>query len=302
MKKRLHGGFVALVNPMNANGDVDLPALKKHVGVMIKSGVHGLIPLGSTGEFYALTIQERLAVLNATLECAGGRVPVVPGVNAGATRDVVSFSREAQELGCAGVLLAPPYYSLPSQDELRKHIKAVNDAIDIPIVLYNYPARTGVDMTPEFVESLAGLSNVRYIKESTGDISRVSTLLSRCGDWLDVFCGGDSVAFETLALGATGWVGGIANVVPRSHVELYKLVVEKCDYDAARRLYFKMLPLLNLMEGGVKYTQWVKSACALMGLPAGEPRGPLCAATTAELRSIRAALALIPECKRLKKG
>jgi 4-hydroxy-tetrahydrodipicolinate synthase len=287
---------------MKAKEGIDLKTLAQHVETMIASGIHGLIPLGSTGEFYALTAEERRAVLLTTLETARGRVPVVAGTNAGSTRDVVAFSREAEELGCAGVMLAPPYYSLPRPDELRAHIKAVNDAIGIPIMLYNYPGRTGVDMTPEFLEKLAELPRVRYVKESTGEIGRISTLLRRCGDRLGVFCGGDTVAFESLALGVVGWVGGVANVVPRSHVELYRLVIEKRDFAAARKLYFQMLPLLNLMEGGGKYTQWVKAACGLMGRPVGAPRGPLREATAAELRQLKAALVELPEGRRAQKG
>jgi len=297
-----HGVFTALVTPMKANGDVDFNALARQVGTQVDSGIHGLVPLGSTGEFYALSAQERRAVLKAVLEAAGGRVPVVAGVNAGSTRDVVAFSREAEELGCAGVMLAPPYYSLPRLDELRAHIKAVNDAIGIPIILYNYPGRTGVDMTPEFIEKLADLPRVRYVKESTGEIGRISTLLRRCGDRLGIFCGGDTVAFESLALGAIGWVGGVANVVPCSHIELYRLMVEKRDFAAARKLYFQMLPLLSLMENGGKYTQWVKAACGLMGRPVGAPRSPLRAATAAELRQLKTALAGFPEGRRAQMG
>ena len=298
---KLHGVLVALVTPMKANEDIDFNTLAQQVETMIAAGIHGLIPLGSTGEFYALTAEERRAVLEATLEAAGGRVPVVAGTNAGATRDVITFSREAEKLGCDGVMLAPPYYSLPRPHELRAHIKAVNDAIGIPIMLYNYPGRTGVDMTPEFIEQLAKLPRVRYVKESTGEIGRISALLLRCGDRLGVFCGGDTVAFESLALGAIGWVGGVANVVPRSHVELYRLIIEKRDFAAARKLYFQMLPLLNLMEGGGKYTQWVKAACGLMGRPVGAPRAPLRAATAAELRQLKAALAEMPEGRRVQK-
>jgi 4-hydroxy-tetrahydrodipicolinate synthase len=295
MKTKLHGVLVALVTPMKANLEIDFNTLERHIAAMIAAGVHGLIPLGSTGEFYALSAQERHDVLQATLKAADGRVPIVAGANAGSTRDVVAFSREAEQLGCDGVMLAPPYYSLPQPNELRAHLKAVNDAIGIPIMLYNYPGRTGVDMTPEFIERLASLKNVCYVKESTGEIGRISTLLRRCGDRLGIFCGGDTVAFESLALGAVGWVGGVSNVVPRSHVELYRLMAEKRDYAAARKLYFQMLPLLGLMEGGGKYTQWVKAACGLMGRPVGAPRAPLCAATAAELKQLKAALAEIPE-------
>jgi dihydrodipicolinate synthase/N-acetylneuraminate lyase len=155
MKTTLHGILVALVTPMKANSQIDFHTYAKHVEAMIGAGVHGLIPLGSTGEFYALSPEERRDVIQATLEAADGRVPVVAGANASSTREVVAFSREAEELGCAGVMLAPPYYSLPQPEELHAHYRAVNDAIGIPIMLYNYPGRTGVDMTPEFIERLA---------------------------------------------------------------------------------------------------------------------------------------------------
>jgi 4-hydroxy-tetrahydrodipicolinate synthase len=301
MKTKLHGILVALVTPMKANSEIDFNTYTKHVEAMIGAGVHGLIPLGSTGEFYALSPQERRGVIQATLEAAEGRVPVVAGANASSTREVAAFSREAEELGCDGVMLAPPYYSLPQPTELHAHYKAVNDAIGIPIMLYNYPGRTGVDMTPEFIEQLAELPRVRYVKESTGEIGRISALLRRCGDRLGVFCGGDTVAFESLALGVIGWVGGVVNVVPCSHVELYRLMVEKCDFAAARKLYFQMLPLLSLMENGGKYTQWVKAACGLMGRPVGAPRAPLRAATAAELRQLKGALAELPESRRTPK-
>lgn len=156
-------------------------------------------------------------------------------------------------------------------------------------------------MTPEVIETLAELPQVRYVKESTGQIERISRLLRQCGDRLGIFCGADTVAFESLALGAVGWVGGVANVVPRSHVDLYRLMIEEGDFAAARQLYFQMLPLLSLMENGGKYTQWVKAACGLMGRPVGPPRAPLRPATAQELKQLRAALAEIPEGRSAKK-
>lgn len=298
-----HGVYAALVTPMKANGEIDclrLGALAEH---LVRRGVHGLIPLGSTGEYYALSAGERERVIRAALEAAAGRVPVVAGANAGATRDVVAFSRQAEQLGCAGVMLAAPYYSLPRPDELFAHFRAVNDAIGIPIVLYNYPARTGVDMSPEFIERLAGLKNLRYVKDSTGQMARITELLRRCGARVGVFCGCDTLALESLVVGAIGWVGGVVNVLPASHAKLYELTVVKKDYVAARKLFFAMLPTLELMEGGGKYTQWVKAACALMGHDCGAPRPPLRPATRAERAQLREALCQVGEgCRGLGFG
>ena len=178
------------------------------------------------------------------------------------------------------------------------HFKAVNDAIGVPIVVYNYPGRTGVDMPPEFLARLAELRNVRYVKESTGEMPRINALLRRCGDRLGVFCGCDTIALESLMVGAIGWIGGVANVLPASHAKLYELVVQKSDYSSARKLFFDMLPTLELMEGGGKYTQWVKAACDLMGHECGPPRRPLGPATKSERVQLREALRQTAEGRR----
>ncbi len=285
-----HGVFSALVTPMKADGEIDHAKLGAVVNHQIRAGLHGLIPLGSTGEFYALSPAEREQVIKTTLSAAAGRVPVVAGANATSTRDVIAFARQAEQLGCDGVMLAAPYYSLPTPEELFAHFRAVNNAVGIPIMLYNYPGRTGVDMKPEFIARLTALKHVRYVKESTGDMSRMTTLMRLCGDRLGVFCGADAIALEAFMVGAIGWVGGIANVLPQSHAQLYELAVVKKDYVRARKLFFEMLPAIELIEGGGKYTQCVKTGCGLMGNDCGAPRQPLAAATKAECAKLRQAL------------
>ncbi len=297
MKTKIHGILAAFVTPMNAKEQIDLKVLAKHADYLIRQGTHGLIPLGSTGEYYALTAQERQDVLRATLDAAGGRVPVLAGTNGGSTREVIEYSRQAERLGCDGVLLAPPYYSRPTLDELYDHFRAVNNAIGIPIMLYNYPGRTGVDMTPEFIERLTKLPRVRYVKESTGEIVRISTLIRTCGDRLGVFCGADTGALESFVLGAIGWVGGVVNALPKSHAMLYDMAVVRRDFAAARAFYYQLLPMLNLAEGCGKYTQFVKAACGLTGHPVGPPRRPLLPATAAECAKLRSALKGLPESR-----
>jgi len=295
-----HGVFVALVTPLQADGEIEYAKLGAFAEYLIGQGVHGLIPLGSTGEYYALSADERERVIRTTVEAAAGRVPVVAGTNAGSTREVLAYSRQAEQLGCDGVMLAPPYYSLPQAEELLVHFRAVSDAIGIPIMLYNYPGRTGVDMSPELIEQLAALENVRYVKESTGELPRMTELLRRCGDRLGVFCGCDTLSLPSLMVGAIGWVGGVANVLPSSHSRLYELTVVQKDYVAARELFFELLPILELMEGGGKYTQWVKAACGLMGHACGPPRGPLGPATQAECAQLLEALHQTAEGRRAK--
>jgi 4-hydroxy-tetrahydrodipicolinate synthase len=291
MQTRFQGVFAALVTPMTAAEDIDRDTLAGLVDYLVSEGVHGLIPLGSTGEYYALSAQEREDVLKTTLEAAAGRVPVVAGANAGSTREVVRYCRQAEQMGAAGVLLAAPYYSLPRPDELLEHFRVVNDAIGIPIMLYNYPGRTGVDMPPDLIERLAELGRVQYVKESSGDVTRISQIIRRCGDKIAVFCGCDTIALESFVLGVAGWVGGVANVLPRRHVELYQLAVVQKDFLAAREIYYKLLPVLAAMEGGGKYTQYVKACCALVGRPVGPPRRPLLPPTPEELSQLSQILA-----------
>jgi 4-hydroxy-tetrahydrodipicolinate synthase len=189
--------------------------------------------------------------------------------------------------------LAAPYYSLPTAEELWEHFRAVDAAINVPIMLYNYPGRTGVDLVPDLVERLAQLESVQYIKESTGDATRVSEIIRRCGDKITVFCGCDTLALESFLMGARGWVGGVANVLPRQHVKLFELAVVEQDFAAARELDYRLLPMLALMEGGGKYTRFVKAGCALTGHPVGPPRPPLRPATSDEEQQIRNALTAI---------
>jgi 4-hydroxy-tetrahydrodipicolinate synthase len=291
--KNFHGIHVAAVTPMTDNSDVDYDMLGTFTDHLINSGVHGLIPLGSTGEFYALTPDERHDVLKGTLEATAGRVPVLAGTNAGSTQDVVSYSRQAEKLGASGLLLAPPYYSLPTLDELYEHFKAVNDAVGIPIMLYNYPGRTGVDMTPDFVGRLCALKHIQYIKESTGDVTRVSELIQRFAGRIGVFCGCDTISLESFVLGAIGWVGGIANVLPKTHVELYSLASVQGDIPAARKFYYEIMGALQLIEGGGQYTQYVKAGCEIMGHPVGPPRGPLGPVSQAAYENLKDILSTI---------
>ncbi len=274
-KSTFHGVHVPIVTPMDQEQNLDLKQLAAYTDVLIDAGIHGLTALGSTGEYYALSPEERTSVLKTVLDATDGRIPVLAGTNAASTREVIAYSQQAQEMGAAGLLLAAPYYSLPQGHELLAHFQAVNDAVDLPIMLYNYPGRTGVDLVPELVEQLAELSHVVAIKESTGDVTRIHDIMRRCGDKLDVFCGADTIPLESFTLGAVGWVGGIANVLPKSHVKLYDLAVTQKDADAAREFYFKILPALDFIENSGMYTQLVKAGCGIKGHPAGPPRQPL---------------------------
>ena len=286
MAADFEGIIPALVTPMTDGQEVDYATLSSFVNYMIESGVHGIAPLGSTGEYYALNDQERQGVTAAVIEAAAGRVPIVVGTNGGSTRAIVKYSQQAQSQGAAGLLLAAPYYSLPTPAELIEHFRVIDSEVDIPIMLYNYPGRTGVDMTPDIIGQLADLKNVKYVKESTGQLQRVSEIIRRFGDKITVFCGCDTLALESFFMGAAGWVSGVFNFLPAQSVKLFELAVKSKDLPAARELYYTLLPALGLMEDGGKYTQFVKSACELLGHPVGPPRQPLAPPDAGEIAQL----------------
>jgi 4-hydroxy-tetrahydrodipicolinate synthase len=287
MADTFSGVFTAMVTPMTADQELDCDVLAKFTEHLIQQGIHGLAPLGSTGEYYALSDDERQAVIQTVLRVANGRVPVLAGTNAGGTRQIVEYSRWAEQAGADGLLLAAPYYSLPTADELFEHFRMISESVSIPIMLYNYPGRTGVDMEPALVARLADLDNVKYVKESSGDIPRVSEIIALCGDRISVFCGCDTGAVESFVSGAIGWVSGAPNFLPAAHAKLFELAVVQRDFEAARVFAARMLPVLRLLESG-KYTQLVKNGCGLTGNPVGPPRQPLLPVTAEESAVLKA--------------
>ena len=279
------GTYTVLITPFTAGGkSVDVPALKTLVNWQIEQGIHGLIPLGSTGEFLSMTREERQLVTETCVKTAAGRVPVLIGTGAEWTDECVALSKEAQELGADGVMIIPPYYSSPTEDELFEHYRRVGEAISVPIMVYNNPATANVDLTPGIVARLSRIDNCRYIKESTLEVTRVRDIIELCGDRMTVFAG--ILGYESFWLGAQGWVAVCSNLIPGMSARLFELVADAKDVDQALALYKKMLPIVKWV-GGHRYVAASKDALAMMGLPVGAPRPPrlpLPAADAAELR------------------
>ncbi len=266
------GTYTVLVTPFTPDGSaVDLQALARLVEFQIAEGIHGLIPLGSTGEFLSITPDERRAVVETTVKAAAGRVPVLIGTGGEWTRDVVAMSREAEAQGADGVMIIPPFYSVPTEDELYVHYKAVADAISIPIMVYNNPATANVDLLPETVARIATIDNCCYIKESTLDVTRVRDIVRLCGDRMTVFAG--VLGFESFWLGAEGWVAVCSNVAPRLSAELFNASVDRRDLDEGTAIHRRLLPLLPFV-GGPRYVSGTKAAFEMMGMPMGPPRAP----------------------------
>jgi 4-hydroxy-tetrahydrodipicolinate synthase len=282
------GTYTVLITPFTAGGkSVDVPALKTLVNWQIEQGIHGLIPLGSTGEFLSMTREERQLVTETCVKTAAGRVPVLIGTGAEWTDECVALSKEAQELGADGVMIIPPYYSSPTEDELFEHYRRVGEAISVPIMVYNNPATANVDLTPGIVARLSRIDNCRYIKESTLEVTRVRDIIELCGDRMTVFAG--ILGYESFWLGAQGWVAVCSNLTPRMSARLFELVADEKDVDQALALYKKMLPIVKWV-GGHRYVAASKDALAMMGLPVGAPRPPRLPLPAADAAALRVEL------------
>lgn len=265
------GTYTVLVTPFTADGTaVDLPALARLVGYQIDNGVQGLIPLGSTGEFLSVSREERGAIVETVLRAAAGRVPVLVGTGAEDTREAVALSREAEAMGAQGVMVIPPFYSVPTEDELFAHYRAIGEAIGIPVMVYNNPATANVDLLPVTVARLSQIDNCRYIKESTLDPTRVRDIIALCGERMTVFAG--VLGYESAFLGAVGWVAVCSNVAPRLSAAMFDAAAAG-DRETALPLYRQLAPLLPFV-GGPRYVSGTKAALRLAGLEMGPPRPP----------------------------
>ncbi|TRX72822.1 4-hydroxy-tetrahydrodipicolinate synthase [Pseudomonas mangiferae] len=281
------GSYTVMVTPFDEAGRLDEPRLRRFVDWQIAGGAQGLIPLGSTGEFLSLTREERLQVATWVVQQAAGRVPVLVGTAAEWTDEAMALSREAERAGADGVMLVPPFYSAPSDDELVVHYRRIADAIGIPIMLYNNPNTANVDLSARLVARLAEIDNVTCIKESSGDVPRVTEILRLCGDRITVFAGYHP--WESYLAGAQGYVSVFSNLAPGLSTELFQTTVDRRDAEAARALYHRLLPLLDALSGD-RYVSATKAALALIGMPVGDPRAPRLPLPPARLDGLRAVL------------
>ena len=271
MSKTFRGTFTVMITPCDAEGRIDLKAMADFTEWQIRQGIHGLIPLGSTGEFLSLSEEERDGIAETVIRTAAGRVPVLLGTGAEDTREVVRLSRKAEHLGADGVMIIPPFYSTPTEDELYHHYKVVADAISIPIMVYNNPATANVDLRPPLVARLSTIEGCDYIKESTLEVTRVRDIIRLAGERMTVF--GGILGFESFVEGAQGWVAVASNVAPAPLAKLFELVVNEGKIAEARALYLKWLPLIEAV-GGQRYVAGTKALLTHMGFAAGPPQPP----------------------------
>ena len=278
----LEGILTPTLTPFDQDGEIDLGAYDKLLERLLSEGIHCIIPCGTTGEYQLLSTEERRALMKFAAEKVNGQASLFAGCNATATRDVIDFSLYAKDLGYEGVMLAAPYYSLPTTEELIEHFKEVAHTTEMPILLYNFPARTGVDMGEEFLEGVRSVKQIFGIKESSGDMARMHELLVFFTDRYQLICGADDQALEYFVWGIKGWVAGASNMLPKQHVQLYDTVVKKRDIEGGLEIMRKLLPIFMLMEQGGKYLQYCKYGSELGGVPVGGCRKPFRDLTSAD--------------------
>jgi 4-hydroxy-tetrahydrodipicolinate synthase len=279
-----------MVTPFSKNEDLDIEALKSNIDFYVKNEVHGLVVGGSTGEFATLSPDEHKQIINAAVDQVKGRVPLLAGTAYCSTRNTIAMSKYAEDAGVEGLLIVPPFYSKPKDNEIYEHYSAIGSAVNIPIMVYNNPFTSKVDMKPELIEKLSHIKNVTHVKESSCDISRIWKLRELTKDRLTIFCGADNLALESFVMGAKGWICVAANILPRECAELFDLAVVERDYEQARKLYTKLLPLSNLLEDTGMFSALSKAGLDILGQVGGRPRMPTQPPGPKELDELKAIL------------
>lgn len=266
------GVFPAIITPFKDDGSLDEDGLRRNVEALSKTGISGLVPCGTTGESATLSHEEHKRVVEIVIDCS--KVPVVAGTGSNNTSEAIDLTKHAADAGADAALLITPYYNRPNERGLFEHFRKVAESADIPIVLYNVPKRTGVELRPEVVARLADISNIVAVKEASGSLTQVSRIIElTSGKNFSVLSGDDDLTLPMLALGATGVVSVVANVAPRATVEMVKAFLNG-DVAKARELHYRLAPLVRAMFLETNPIP-VKTAYRMMGMAAGPLRLPL---------------------------
>ncbi|MEO0205772.1 MAG: 4-hydroxy-tetrahydrodipicolinate synthase [candidate division WOR-3 bacterium] len=267
------GSYVAIVTPLK-NDNLDEAGLRKNLQFLIKNGSAGIVACATTGESPSLSNEEYDRVISICLEQTNGKIPVIAGAGTNSTAKTIQNVHRAKKLGANGLLIVTPYYNKPTQQGLYQHYKAVSSETDLPIIIYNVPGRTGVNILPQTVARLANdCENVVAIKEASGNLDQVSELVSLVGNDFDILSGDDSLTLPMLCIGARGVISVIATIFPRDVEEMCNSFFEG-KIEQARNLHIKMFPVVKALFIEANPIP-VKKAMELMGLPAGIPRLPL---------------------------
>ncbi len=274
MSEPLSGVLSALLTTFDDDGALDEATLRRVVDRNIDGGVHGVVACGSTGEFTTLSADERRRVVEVVIDQSAGRVPVVAQTGGQSTTEAIALSRHAEEAGAAAVMVVAPYYEPLSLAETKRYLATVAGSITIPVMLYNLPVATGVNMTPAFVGELAReVENIRYIKDTSADMAQAGQLVHSYGDVIDTFVGWDSLLLAALAEGVTGVMAGTANVLAAQLVSIHAAMAER-DLDRARAEWDTIYPLLDAIMTA-PFMPAIKHALNATGFAVGDPRLPV---------------------------
>ena len=267
------GSIVAIVTPFK-KGKVDEKAYGDLIEWHIAQGTNAIVPCGTTGESSTLDYKEHYRVIDIAVKIVNKRVPVIAGTGANSTDETIEITQHAKKLGADAALLVAPYYNKPTQEGLYRHYKTISEKVDIPIVLYNVPGRTAVNILPATVARLADIKNIVAIKEATGDMKQVSEVIRLCGNRITVISGDDFTTLTLMALGGKGVISVTANVMPKEVSKMCSLML-KGQYDKAREVHYKLEPLNAAMFIETNPIP-AKTALAMMGKIQEEFRLPLC--------------------------
>ena len=282
------GCYTALITPFR-NGELDIPALRTLVERQILGGVSGLVPCGTTGETPALSTREWETVVTTVVETTQGRVPVIAGTGSNGTASTIERTQRAQELGADAALVVTPYYNKPTQEGLFQHFAAIANATEIPLVLYNVPGRTSVNMLPETVLRLTTVPGVAAIKEASGSLDQASQILGEAPEGFAVLSGDDSLTLPIMGVGGVGVVSVVSNIVPEAVTELTAAALAG-DYATARTIHHALFDLCRAMFCETNPVP-VKAAAALLGFCTPEVRLPLAPLSESAQRRVETALA-----------
>lgn len=266
---RFDGVYVALVTPFTQDHEVDYKRLTELCEWLIQEGIDGLVPSGSLGEYATMTGEERAKVINTVIAAAKGRVPVVVGSAAPSTCQAVEWVQFSKDAGAAGVMALPPINYKPLENEVFAHYEALN-TVGLPIIAYNNPHDYKIDLTPDILARLSKMENIVAVKEFTGDVRRIQDILALSD--LEVMVGVDDLAMEGALVGATGWISGVPNALPKEGVELFRLAREG-NLKEAQALYRRLLPLFHF-DASPQLVQSIKYMMELANFPVGPTRPP----------------------------
>ncbi|MEM7069285.1 MAG: dihydrodipicolinate synthase family protein [Pseudomonadota bacterium] len=271
---RFEGIYTPVVTPHNEDHTINWDRFADVIEHLIATGIHGLIIAGTTGEYYAQSMEERIELMKFAKDVNKGRLPLIVGTGAIRTEDAIVYAENARDIGADAILVTTPPYAAVTPREIALHGLAIDRVANLPIMLYNYPGRMSANMEEETLDRLGRSPNFCAIKESSGDINRVH-MLARDYPHIQLSCGMDDQALEFFAWGARSWVCAGSNFAPEAHFAMYKACALEKDFDKGRAIMKAMLPLMSVLEQGGKFVQCIKHGLTVRGIPAGPPRKPL---------------------------